>query len=111
MTAVPTVVFLTSGAVKDRVEGFDPGAVLAKTQAHGANGEGADAAGGDGGTPERLQALVRREPVMLFMKGSPDAPRCGFSRKVVAALREEGVPFGHFDILTDEAVRNPPSCF
>lgn len=45
--------------------------------------------------------------VMLFMKGSPDAPRCGFSRKIVELLREQGVPdFGHFDILEDENVRS-----
>lgn len=37
--------------------------------------------------------------VMLFMKGSPDAPRCGFSRKVVDALRAQAIPFGSFDIL------------
>ncbi|KAI9197748.1 hypothetical protein LWI28_003640 [Acer negundo] len=42
---------------------------------------------------------------MLFMKGTPDSPRCGFSSKVVNALREEGVSFGSFDILSDEEVR------
>jgi len=39
------------------------------------------------------------------MKGSPDAPRCGFSRKIVALLRDEKVEFTHFDILMDEDVR------
>ena len=53
----------------------------------------------------RLAALVRRSPVMLFMKGSPDAPRCGFSRQIVEILQAEKVAFGHFDILTDEEVR------
>lgn len=57
-------------------------------------------------TPEdRLRSLITSSPVMLFMKGTPDAPRCGFSSKVVNALREEGVSFGSFDILTDEEVR------
>lgn len=37
--------------------------------------------------------------------GSPDEPRCGFSRKVVEALRGVDQPFGSFDILSDEAVR------
>eukprot|EP00877_Chromochloris_zofingiensis_P004650 jgi/Chrzof1/14186/Cz08g28180.t1 len=53
----------------------------------------------------RLKSLVQSSPVMLFMKGTPDAPRCGFSRKVVEALRTGGVDFGSFDILQDEAVR------
>lgn len=35
------------------------------------------------------------------MKGTPDAPKCGFSSKVVNALKEEGLKFGSFSILTD----------
>ncbi|KAF7840271.1 monothiol glutaredoxin-S17 [Senna tora] len=54
---------------------------------------------------DRLKKLTASSPVMLFMKGTPDAPRCGFSSKVVDALRGEGVSFGSFDILTDEEVR------
>ncbi|XP_028799301.1 monothiol glutaredoxin-S17 [Neltuma alba] len=54
---------------------------------------------------DRLKKLIASSPVMLFMKGTPDAPRCGFSSKVVDALRAEGVSFGSFDILTDEEVR------
>lgn len=54
---------------------------------------------------DRLKKLTTSSPVMLFMKGTPDAPRCGFSSKVVNALKEEGVGFGSFDILSDEEVR------
>lgn len=54
---------------------------------------------------ERLRALVQRSPIMLFMKGSPDAPQCGFSAKVVAALRAVGAEFDSFDILGDAGVR------
>jgi Grx4 family monothiol glutaredoxin len=53
----------------------------------------------------RLEALISSNPVMLFMKGTPDAPRCGFSSKVVNALKNEGISFGSFDILSDEEVR------
>lgn len=42
---------------------------------------------------------------MLFMKGTPEAPQCGFSRTAVGLLREEGVEFGSFDILQDQEVR------
>lgn len=42
---------------------------------------------------------------MLFMKGSPDTPKCGFSRSIVELLRKGGVAFSSFDILTDEEVR------
>ncbi|KAK3016449.1 hypothetical protein RJ639_007804 [Escallonia herrerae] len=54
---------------------------------------------------DRLKKLTTSSPVMLFMKGTPEAPRCGFSSKVVNALKEEGVDFGSFDILSDEEVR------
>ena len=42
---------------------------------------------------------------MLFMKGSPETPKCGFSRSTVELLRKGGVAFSSFDILTDEEVR------
>lgn len=54
---------------------------------------------------ERMRGIMRQSTVVLFMKGSPDNPRCGFSRKAVNLLREQGVTFTHFDILEDEAVR------
>jgi len=65
----------------------------------------ADADAGGGDLNARLAALVKSEPVMLFMKGTRDEPRCGFSRKVVDAVGATGVPFGTFDILSDEDVR------
>jgi len=54
---------------------------------------------------QRLRALVSKAPVMLFMKGTPDGPFCGFSAKIVEILREESIKFESFDILSDEAVR------
>ncbi len=53
----------------------------------------------------RLSALVAAAPVMLFMKGTPSAPQCGFSRQIVSILRERGVRYGFFNILADEEVR------
>lgn len=55
---------------------------------------------------DRLRSLVSSAPVMLFMKGVPDAARCGFSRKTVEILRKNDVPFYFFDILQDDEVRN-----
>lgn len=42
---------------------------------------------------------------MLFMKGTPSAPQCGFSRQLVALLRENSVKYGFFNILADDEVR------
>lgn len=53
----------------------------------------------------RLDELVKAAPVMLFMKGTPSGPQCGFSRQLVGILREHGVKYGFFNILADEDVR------
>jgi monothiol glutaredoxin len=42
---------------------------------------------------------------MLFMKGSPSMPQCGFSAAVVGVLKEIGVPFGSCNILADQEMR------
>ncbi|MCJ1357112.1 MAG: monothiol glutaredoxin grx4 [Icmadophila ericetorum] len=54
---------------------------------------------------KRLADLVKAAPVMLFMKGTPSSPQCGFSRQLVGILRQEGVRYGFFNILADEEVR------
>jgi Grx4 family monothiol glutaredoxin len=53
----------------------------------------------------RLSNLVKAAPVMLFMKGTPSSPQCGFSRQLVSLLRENGVKYGFFNILADDEVR------
>ncbi|KAM0683190.1 glutaredoxin [Mitosporidium daphniae] len=56
----------------------------------------------------KIDTLVKKSPIMLFIKGSPDAPRCGFTRKLLGLLSEFGISsdiYGYFDILSDEAVR------
>jgi Grx4 family monothiol glutaredoxin len=42
---------------------------------------------------------------MLFMKGDPSTPKCGFSRSIVEILQTSNVQFESFDILSDEDVR------
>ncbi|CAJ2512970.1 Uu.00g010890.m01.CDS01 [Anthostomella pinea] len=54
---------------------------------------------------KRLGELIKAAPVMLFMKGTPSAPQCGFSRQLVGILRERSVKYGFFNILADDEVR------
>ena len=54
---------------------------------------------------KRLSTLVKAAPVMLFMKGTPSAPQCGYSRQLVSMLRENSVKYGFFNILADDEVR------
>jgi glutaredoxin-related protein len=48
---------------------------------------------------------MNKHKVVLFMKGNPSSPKCGFSRQTVGLLREKGVEFAWFDILSDDDVR------
>mmetsp|Transcript_3434 Transcript_3434/g.6733 ORF Transcript_3434/g.6733 Transcript_3434/m.6733 type:complete len:336 (-) Transcript_3434:94-1101(-) len=54
---------------------------------------------------DRLKSIINKAPVTLFMKGNPDGPRCGFSRKIVELLNANSIKFDYFDILSDEEVR------
>ena len=54
---------------------------------------------------ERIQSTLGKNRIMLFMKGSPSMPQCGFSAAVVGVLKEEGVTFGSHNILADNDLR------
>ena len=61
-------------------------------------------------TPEQqisaaIQEAIAENEVLLFMKGTPEAPRCGFSARTVAALEAVGAPFAAVDILPDPRIR------
>ena len=47
----------------------------------------------------KVQELIAANPVLLFMKGTPDAPRCGFSMRVVQTLDAYGVEYAALDVL------------
>ena len=54
---------------------------------------------------EELEKQVKDNPVLLYMKGSPDAPQCGFSSKTSQILIECGKPFYFVDILSNPEIR------
>jgi monothiol glutaredoxin len=54
---------------------------------------------------EEIQKAISGNDVILFMKGTPEAPRCGFSARTVAALEALGTPFAAVDILPDPRIR------
>ncbi|GMR59548.1 hypothetical protein PMAYCL1PPCAC_29743 [Pristionchus mayeri] len=109
--AVPTICFYKSGKELARLDGFHPAelrTMLVKLTSGGmietkrgivekeAKGQSLN---------DRLKALINRHELMLFMKGDPAAPKCGFSRTIVGMLNEHQISFGSFDILSDEEVR------
>ena len=56
-------------------------------------------------TTDKIKALISSSDVFLFMKGTPDFPRCGFSANTVDILNRTNVSFNSFDILTDMELR------
>ena len=54
---------------------------------------------------KNIKEMIDGTDVLLFMKGDPNQPQCGFSAKVVQCLIEVGKPFGYVDILSDPEVR------
>jgi monothiol glutaredoxin len=48
---------------------------------------------------DKVEELIREHPVLLFMKGTPDSPQCGFSLRVVGVLDSLGVEYGAIDVL------------
>lgn len=56
-------------------------------------------------TSERIHSIVTENPVVLFMKGTPLFPQCGFSSRAVAILDRLGVEYASVDVLQDAEIR------
>src|SRR6476661_10267084 len=54
---------------------------------------------------EAIEQAIADNPVILFMKGTPEQPMCGFSARTSAAIQSLGVPFAAVDILPDPRIR------
>ena len=54
---------------------------------------------------QRIAGLLDADRVVLFMKGTPHAPQCGFSARSVAALAALGIDYAHVDVLADQDIR------
>lgn len=104
ISAVPTFLFFRAGQIVDRLDGANAPELTKKVQKLAISGSPA-AEPGPVDLNQRLKKLINSAPCMLFMKGAPQEPRCGFSRQIVGILKEHNIQFGSFDILSDEEVR------
>jgi len=118
VAAVPTCIFYRSGNVLDRVEGAKA-ADVSKMVRNLVAQKVAIPNLASNETPQKpnepiehkLKRLINASPVMLFMKGDPTTPKCGFSRQTIEILNGLDVEFGTFDILMDETVRSELKTF
>jgi monothiol glutaredoxin len=54
---------------------------------------------------DAIKSAIDENPVILFMKGTPEQPACGFSARTVAILQSLGQPFAAVDVLPDPRIR------
>ena len=62
-------------------------------------------------TQERIREIVDGNRIVIFMKGSPDFPQCGFSMRAASILNALGQPFHHVDVLQDPEIRQGIKAF
>ncbi len=127
VSSVPTFVFInTDGTVMDRVDGGEDVAAVTQYYSKLVNTVTSNTSSSmiqteslssqqprDEPTSKsselilnnRLRSVITSSPIMLFLKGTPNAPRCGFSRQTVELLTSSNVSFAYFDILEDDEVR------
>jgi len=106
IVAVPTVLLFRQGKAIDRVDGVNAAELTKKVKAHAATKLPLGAAAAPKEDLEtKLKRLINANKCMLFMKGHPNEPKCGFSRQTVALLAGIDAQYGTFDILTDDEVR------
>ncbi|CAG8548507.1 1618_t:CDS:2, partial [Scutellospora calospora] len=113
IVAVPVFIILKNGGISDRVDGANAPELTSIVAKYG-KPTAVSATNYASDKPETLHKgdlntylneLINSSPVMVFIKGTPNQPRCGFSRQIVEIFNERNVKFGSFDILTDEEVR------
>lgn len=54
---------------------------------------------------QKIREQIEGNEILLYMKGTPDFPQCGFSAQTAQVLKQIGVPFSYFNILEDQELR------
>jgi len=124
VNTVPTFLFInTDGIVLDRIDGGEdvalvtqyysklvnaasttlPTQAIAEQQDDSTNAQSTTSP--EEALNKRLQSLITSSPIVLFLKGTPNTPKCGFSRQAIEMLSDANVSFGYFNILEDDTVR------
>ncbi|GAB1859936.1 Glutaredoxin 3 [Camponotus japonicus] len=106
VAVVPTILLLKDSNIIDRVDGANAPALTEKIKQHLKNKDPLLLViKTKESLEERLKKLINQAPCMLFMKGNPANPRCGFSRTIVSILDNYKTDYKSFDILQDNDVR------
>ena len=55
-------------------------------------------------TTDKIRQQLQDYPVILYMKGTPDEPRCGFSAKAASVMKSTGIDFAYVDVLASPMI-------
>jgi len=55
-------------------------------------------------TTDKIRQQLKDHPVILYMKGTPDEPRCGFSAKAASVMKSTGVEFAYVDVMASPLI-------
>ncbi|KAI8148091.1 thioredoxin-like protein [Fennellomyces sp. T-0311] len=111
IAAVPTFAILKGGKTVERIEGAKAAELTNAVAKHakGVSASNKSLAENDVKPAKdlntRLKSLIESAPVMVFIKGTPQQPRCGFTRQLIDILGEQKIKYSSFNILVDEDVR------
>lgn len=103
--AVPTVLLFRAGKAVDRVDGVNAVELTKKVRSHAQAGPPTLPQAPKEDLNTKLKRLISAHKCMLFMKGNPEEPKCGFSKTTIGLLTDLEADYGTFDILTDDEVR------
>ncbi|CAF1248727.1 unnamed protein product [Rotaria sp. Silwood1] len=110
VNAAPTVLFYHHTKLIDRVDGFNQSDLLKKIQYHISKIDSIPTivetkSNTDINVENKIKNLLKSSQVILFMKGIPTDPQCGFSRQACHILDEYKIKYDYFDVLSDQNLR------
>jgi Grx4 family monothiol glutaredoxin len=111
VTAAPTILFYYQVKLIDRVDGFNQSDLLKKIKIHIKKIATTPStiieskSDNDLNVENKIKGLLQSSHIILFMKGTPTDPQCGFSRQACHLLDEHKIKYDYFDILSDSNLR------
>lgn len=107
ISAVPTVLLVKDGKEMTRINGVDPVKLSEQVDKLASGVDQEKSAEAAETLNEKLHRLIHQDAIVMFMKGTPAAPQCKFSKQLMALLTEidPELKFAHFNIFEDQEVR------
>lgn len=103
MSSVPTIIYIRDNVVLNVIVGAKPEEIVAASSKYSdPNFKFVDP---KEELNSRLKELVNRHEFMIFIKGTPSAPRCGFTSTLLRKLADLKIEYDYFDIFSDDQVR------